>query len=844
VSSVSHAQEKVREELQQEESELRDNELLQLDVVKALLRIDTHIRLLYTLEHLHPPTETVLNIISIMCRIASHSSIAAWTLADTKGLLDCLIKRHLPTDIHKLLTGENVSQMTSVEGVPLRHLLSLLRILCSWDKTLAHMIVRNYKIFDRILPYVSQDPTEVALPLSEALSLSVESYSLWCVLLSYGLPEAQEALISFWPLLIRQLHFYRDKVNINEDTGSNELNFDLGANLVQLLAYGLSVASSKDKLERELRINREVKVALGNRSELLQNPSLKWDDMIPIIDLVITCGSKWFTQLKKSRTTYSGLKLLGSLCNYFKTYLMKFKDVESADSEAVEKSVGKFYSTYLSNFFVDDCMTHLLDSLIPHSPLCSKFVPSDCDDAKNLSSISTIVFDNEANVHNYPMFRKHSPYPLLVPLTSLLLTIHQEFPNISSISSLSVINHPSLLKYLQSICKSDLSLKSHWFTRIESKFLMQLGSLAHECSTKHTVLYHQIAMVAVSTLQKGQEYLARQLLTKVVSSDHLLSDAGDVSAQVQSVGLSQYEPLASPALMDTPLTPNLMVSKILRELSPAAQQFASNLLDAKPTKRSVIWCKDLFFMKNTLSLEHIDDWKLFDEYWLLLPLKRIMLERIIKMSLANEEVKKGNGVPSTLSERNQSTPEEIQEIGRCLQFTYLFVKFRRDFLFSFTNVTGWLRHLALIFLVADDLFLDHTINSYLQGCFRELLQNGGYNNFNDKIEISGLGNTFDWYKKLIEQYIAVSYGDSTFALMLLIPSQQSCPIAFRSLLWGDLSPVASFMDPAEEDSEMLVKYQSALATGVLTERRSPFMWSLAVHHLKAAHAKGLLRPAN
>ena len=285
--------------------------------------------------------------------------------------------------------------------------------------------------------------------------------------------------------------------------------------------------------------------------------------------------------------------------------------------------------------------------------------------------------------------------------------------------------------------------------------------------------------------------------------------------------------------------------------------FSTSLFENKALKESVVWYKDIPFLCNSATVPHADSLCILDTYWPLLPLKKIMLEKIIQITLANEEAKKNPGrKPTGISENesDQSKPEVILEVCRCVQLSYLCLKYRRDLVMKHTSVTGWIRHLSITFLAANDLFLDHNVGSFLQGCLRELFKNGGYRNFNAQLDIPGLGNTFDWYKKLIEQYVAVSYGDSTFALMLLLPVLQCYPVAFRSLLWGDLSdalplihlkasdistfiPVGEFMEPAERDEDMLDKYRSAMVSGFVTETRTPFLWTLAMHHVRASERR-------
>lgn len=82
----------------------------------------------YLLETVKPGPETVINILGIFTRMARHSLTAAWTLVQTPRLLSTIIDNFLPHNVSLLLTGQNVENMTSVYGIPLRHALCLLKV--------------------------------------------------------------------------------------------------------------------------------------------------------------------------------------------------------------------------------------------------------------------------------------------------------------------------------------------------------------------------------------------------------------------------------------------------------------------------------------------------------------------------------------------------------------------------------------------------------------------------------------------------------------------------------------------------------------------------------------------
>lgn len=700
----------------------------------------------------------------------------------------------------------------------------------------------------RLLAYVSLDPSEVSLPQGEVLKLCVEAYALWAVLLGYSLQEPQGSLKEFMPLLIRKLHFYRDKVSVNIDTYSNTFNYNMGSHMINMLNRGLSIAATKSMLDTQMRQNRVIKVGLSDtQGDVLQPPVLSWADMSPVVDLVLTCSAKWIVEIQRGETSFSGLALIGTASQFLENYFQKWKDQRECNDGKFLSEIENVYNSVLTPLLQSEVFSKLLQNVHRHSALCSGMESSASENARNLGSLNAVNLDGSCT----PLLLPDSPIPAVAPVLSLLDMLHQLHTSLPSSPTFLVLDNPGIQKYLQRLTSQTLSLRTHWFTRIETKMLVNLISIASRKHSNNSILFHNCSLVVLPCLQKGQEHLVRSLLTSVTCNSANVTDISEVSCQLQNIAMHEYEPLKSPALFQPILAPKQLTEKLVLDIDAIGSQVASVLLDSKSVKQSAVWLRDVPFLIASVTVDTTDSPTVLDEYWTLFPLKRILLEKIIKTTIANDNREKEEGKKSTHTpseESDQSKPELILEVSRCLQLTYLCLRYRKDSFLRLSCMTGWIRHLSLTFLVANDLFLDHTISSYLQGCIRELFCNRGFTLFNDKLEFPGLGNTFDWYKKLIEQYVAVSYADSTFALMLLLPLQQHCPIAFRSLLWGDLSdclplirlkgsevenfiPVSQFLEPAELDEELVYKYQSAVATRMITENRTPFLWQVSARYI-------------
>ncbi|XP_063846587.1 RNA polymerase II-associated protein 1-like isoform X1 [Scylla paramamosain] len=848
VASEVHASDKTRQELDKEEQDLRDHEVIKLDVVRALVRMDTLVRLRYLLEKVQPEAQTVIDILGVLTRMARHSLTAAWSLASTPKLLSIILDSFLPHNVSSLLTGTSVASMSSVYGVPLRHALQMLRVLAAKGRQLAALLVNTYQVMDRLLVYVSMEPSEVSLPLQEALMLSQEAYSLWSVLLTYGLTKPVEAVASFYPMFVKQLVFYRDKVPLNQEQENNKFNYDVGAQMVAVLGRAVEVAATHSLLEARARLNQGTVAEADGKMVVLPPPPLTWAHLQDLPHLVETCLAKWLSQLARDdcRPTFSGLRLIGSCCTFLMAYYSRWKDQTSYNHQECLARTENLYNTIISPFISSPAFMKLLATLPHHSSLCSSLQPGTSRDPINLGSLGCITLGGTV----VPLIQPSSPFPLLVPFSSLLLTLNTLHPALIHPTPDRLLESEQIATYLEKLCVSPRHLAPHWLTRAEVYFLaniLQLAGTSGSVGSARKVLFHEAALSLLPCIHKGDEHLLKELLIKVICVPEFTCDLAEVAQGIDDMSLSDYEPLKSPALHQPALNASQMTSSVFQSLASIGNELASALVTKKELAASLVLAGRVPFATNSITISHVEDRLILDQFWPLTPLKYAFRDR---------------WKPQKEGESTQSKPEDILTVTRCLQMAYMGLKHRSRILLppSASSHSSWLQHLSLAFLSASDLFLDPTISSYLQGCVVELLRRGGYAKMTLQQPIDGFSSTSDWYRSLVDQYQAVSYGDSTFALFLIVPLQQHCPKEFRTTLWGDACnalqflylrpeqvkrfiPLEQFLAPPEEDEGLITRYRAAIGTSTITAKRNPLMHTIAEHHahLFLSHAAEMRR---
>ena len=103
---------------------------------------------------------------------------------------------------------------------------------------------------------------------------------------------------------------------------------------------------------------------------------------------------------------------------------------------------------------------------------------------------------------------------------------------------------------------------------------------------------------------------------------------------------------------------------------------------------------------------------------------------------------------------------------------------------------------------------------------------------------------YNFLSELIVQFSSCSYGDKTFATIVLLFLRMEYPLECRTLIWKELKPVYSFLRsgepsfdihgylfPSETDFELVLFLCRTLASGHLSSDKNVFLYWLAIHHV-------------
>ncbi|KAK4313416.1 hypothetical protein Pmani_015227 [Petrolisthes manimaculis] len=836
IASQVHASDKARQELDKEEGELKDFEVVKLDVIRALIRTDTHTRLRYLLEKLYPKPAAVVNILSLLTRICRHSLAASWAVASCPGLITVIIKHFLPQHLGPLLSGQTVSTMNTVYGVPLRHALKLIRVMASKGRELASMLVHTHHLMNQILVYVSLDPSEVSVPTQEMLMLCQEAYATWSVFLAYGLSKSVEAVVNFYPLFVKQLIFYRDKVDVNEATDENQFNYDVGAQIMTTLTRAINVAASHSLLEAKMQLNQGTVITSDGNTMVLQPPALTWLHLRDLPHLVETCLAKWLTQAQHLHClTFSARKLIGSCCDFLSTYYIKWKDQTSYNPDIARKIIESLYNNVISSLLTSESFDRFMTTIVPHSSLISSQKSGVERDPINIGSLGCVCIGGQI----VPIIKPNSPFPLLLPLSTFLFSLHSLHTALDNTSTTHFLDSQEVSDYLSKVCASQKGLSGQWLTRVETHFICNLLLIAAKTHVNKKELYHQSALCIMNCIHKGDEFLIKDLLTQVICDPSFVPDMCGVNNSVQNLSVRDYQPLKSPALAQPILTPAQLTTNIYQSLSAIGNELAKTLVTKRELEASLVLKTGIPFAVNGITVSHTESSLSLDLHWPLSP---------IKYAFTASQIPPKSQKSQNQHRSDQSPPEDIVTVTRCLQMTYMGLRYRRNTLLHHSSYISWLQYLSLTFLSASDIFLDPIVSSYLQGCIAEILKYNGYAKLNARTTIDCFTSITDWYKRLVEQYMSVSYGDSTFALYLMVPLQQYFSRECRLILWGDVVdalqfifltseqveqfiPHTQFEEPRESDEGLVHKYRAAVGTGIISKTKNTFLYQLATHHI-------------
>jgi len=499
---------------QEEEEELKDHELVQVDAVLGLLRMDILPRLRYILTVLKPGPGVVLSSLRILIRISRHSLDAAQQISNCPGLLQAILFNFLPPLIpHTFSTS-------SLYGAPVWLACKLCRTLCAWDVNIARLITTTFDLPRSLIVYMTVDPAETVLPSRESALLCIESYRTWCTLLRFNL--LTDVFTTLYPVLMKQLLFLVERVEVVPAGPNSQFNLDVGSWLIRSLTTILGSAESV----------------------------LTWDHVADLRRPLETCCRKWLVQLSRSENPVhtSEANIIASALNFLSVFYIKIKARTEFKIDIFKADITGDFTTICCAFIQSSYFKKIGEKIEPFS-----------------GYTSTLIEPHRALI-GLPMvgavLEGGAVHPVLNP-SSPIHFISSFFRFISVIRSFEVDLVPSdiilspLSAYLSKLTMNSTSLAANWFSRFESRMLF--WGLSTQFKTSLSEDLHRLSTKVCGLLQKPDEILLKELMEKIVFNETVLQSEYLLSKCLDILSLDSVLPLSSPSNL-----PQQNVNEILK----------------------------------------------------------------------------------------------------------------------------------------------------------------------------------------------------------------------------------------------------------------------------------------
>ncbi|CAH0402933.1 unnamed protein product [Chilo suppressalis] len=447
------------DELDSNETELKDFHLAEIDIIAALLRTNILQRLYYILDIIKPSFNCVQYCMQILIRLARDSVETANQIVATDNLMKTVIDKFVPTtDINFTFKPQIV-----YNGKPILAALKLLRVLTLQSQDIGVNLVNNHELSKPISNYISS-----GVESTYGLRIQIESFCILTNLLQYDV--GTELSKSLFPVIIMALYKHVKGTNVYVDTSL------------------ISITHASVVLQF---FNIFLRFNMVNMHSFKQQ----------IYPLLKEGVQKWLMQLANSEHYTCGhSRLLSSILDCCKTVLI---------NENIEIKVlgGLFKVLAASKSF-----EQMLEQLVPSSNLLSDIKNRELYSAKNLTNLGSCVVDRTQKV--LPILSTLSPLPFLASLYKLLSYINDV--------NLTQMYIERLSNYLKLLAKKVPSLCDNWFSRIETEFLFFVIKVAIQSNIPESnkELIYAVANKMCFILRIDKKFDLQYIFRNVVFNKH------------------------------------------------------------------------------------------------------------------------------------------------------------------------------------------------------------------------------------------------------------------------------------------------------------------------------------
>ena len=423
------------------------------------------------------------------------------------------------------------------------------------------------------------------------------------------------------------------------------------------------------------------------------------------------------------------------------------------------------------------------------------------------------------NGTSHPMTSASSPFISLASILDLMIAFKKSHSSIDLAKfKQNFLQSEGLKQYLSLVTLNSAGnfrgSRSNWFCRPEVNFLHQtiMSIILFKPNELENDLIVRSAMTLMTHYQLSDAIRAKLLMDQVIFSDDYLGDS-----------------LVASILDKTHITRDAKTSPIMSNqvnLSNLKDIYLKNIFkdmtDVQQTK--ILWIEKCPFSLPSLVLNNHGE-TLLPGDWQYLPLLSILSNQ--KQDLASEM--------------------DIFTVKSCLLWVRIM-----NFCVGIKSAVFCYSRLATVFLAASDLFLNSEVKSLIFQCLSDILKSGKSLVFKNS-RLPGIESFEEFFKELVSQFLAVSYGDSLFAMLLLIPLTKGNTLKLTSILWIDYAEclrsitlkkedlieplkLSDFIDHVD-DKDIVLAMVKALVNKSVIKKRNSLLFEIAVGVIKKSFEK-------
>ena len=508
------------------------------------------------------------------------------------------------------------------------------------------------------------------------------------------------------------------------------------------------------------------------------------------------------------------LELLDSCISFTNSFLLL--EANLGDIEVRERRANEVFDKIVVTFFTSDLFELLIGRLQTCSAILSKLKDGRKRDPQNIPSIG-VICENGSIV---PTIDNGSPFRILRSIFNLVHSVVILNTNLTSdkrhrLDDILCCND-NILSYISAVCKECKdNLVSNWFSTDEQIMLLFYILIRKEVGLLHGDINESLAWQVASKLMCRLH--TRHAIYIHVIFEKVISDLAksQIPRLERSLG-------------------NVATSLDIDELQ--------NLYTQCFPKLHGTWPFAFGKSEATMTLtQHGAGEQALPSDWTYLPLLMTCTDN------------------DRISSWGMEKTEKIETRRVILSLLMVYISFMGGGykIVPELDVALHFSRLMTLFIGSSSLFLESEVQAILRLILIELLKDGTVPEFLERRPIPGVEDMTDFYRQLVAQHAAVSYGDDLFSLFVLLPTGgRNCRL--KDILWIEhqdvlgalkISPqhlsdvgigIESFIDKSEDASvERIQAYAAALISGRVEAKRQPALFSIAEGNITSALRSGI-----